>query len=655
MCLRIFILLSILAVFCFCTACEQKTGETMDSLNLVVRTPLELQAGSVVRTPFFKGHGPLISDKVRLKAVDGGTDYTFPISELGDDYFTFTIGDSFNSGTYEFLIVRGSQEKSFGKVVYTFIANSDLKPADGATVYGIVSCNGKGVSGVKVSDGYYIVVTDRDGVYQLSSQKANGYVFLTIPSGYEVAATGILPQFSQHTRQAAGVPERIDFTLYEAGDQTNHEMLIFGDMHLAGGKQNDRTQFAKFTGDVNAYLTANASKKIYGLTLGDMTWDLYWYSRNYCFKQYLADINTIKGLQIFHCMGNHDHDMNATGDWDTAMPFKLGLDKDGKDDKDLYNKGIGIGPNYYSFDIGKVHYIVLDDIVCTNATASTTNGDYRTYLERVSTEGINWLRKDLAYVGKSTPVVVAMHAPLYDQSGNQSLGNASELVACFTGFENVRFVTGHSHKIWNVDKGSIHENNTGAVCGAWWWGGSFNATLNVAQDGAPAGYRIMDVKDKTMTSTFKATGRDAGYQFRTYDRNSILLNPADYGVSAYASECSSYLTTYGAYNSASSANEVLLNVWDYDPTWSIDVTENGKKLDVSRVSAYDPLYLITYAMQRFKSSSSFGFNPSKTSHMFKVTASSPTSTLEIKVTDDEGRVYTETMTRPKSFGINTYK
>jgi hypothetical protein len=39
-------------------------------------------------------------------------------------------------------------------------------------------------------------------------------------------------------------------------------------------------------------------------------------------------------------------------------------------------------------------------------------------------------------------------------------------------------------------------------------------------------------------------------------------------------------------------------------------------------------------------------------HMFKVRASSATSTLDIKVTDCYGNVYTETMTRPKEFGYS---
>jgi hypothetical protein len=36
-------------------------------------------------------------------------------------------------------------------------------------------------------------------------------------------------------------------------------------------------------------------------------------------------------------------------------------------------------------------------------------------------------------------------------------------------------------------------------------------------------------------------------------------------------------------------------------------------------------------------------------HMFRAAASSPNSTLEIKVTDSFGRVYSETMERPKAF------
>ncbi|MGN1045934.1 MAG: calcineurin-like phosphoesterase C-terminal domain-containing protein [Candidatus Cryptobacteroides sp.] len=80
-------------------------------------------------------------------------------------------------------------------------------------------------------------------------------------------------------------------------------------------------EFAKFTDDVNKFLAAHKGEKIYALTLGDMTWDRYWYKRSYQFENYLKDVNAIKGLTIYHLIGNHDHDMKSAGDYDTILRF----------------------------------------------------------------------------------------------------------------------------------------------------------------------------------------------------------------------------------------------------------------------------------------------------------------------------------------------
>ena len=47
--------------------------------------------------------------------------------------------------------------------------------------------------------------------------------------------------------------------------------------------------------------------------------------------------------------------------------------------------------------------------------------------------------------------------------------------------------------------------------------------------------------------------------------------------------------------------------------------------------------------------SSSAMRTSYTPHLFRTYAASPTSTIEIKVTDCYGNVYRETMTRPKAF------
>ena len=81
-----------------------------------------------------------------------------------------------------------------------FSSNLAATPAKGATIYGTVECNGKPLEGVIVSDGYSIVKTDKKGVYNITSEKRNGSVFVTIPSGYEAYTEGddVVPQFWAH-------------------------------------------------------------------------------------------------------------------------------------------------------------------------------------------------------------------------------------------------------------------------------------------------------------------------------------------------------------------------------------------------------------------------------------------------------------------------
>ena len=51
--------------------------------------------------------------------------------------------------------------------------------------------------------------------------------------------------------------------------------------------------------------------------------DLYWYSNKYELADYLKTVNeAFKDLQIFHTMGNHDNDMNATSDFDAEIRYR---------------------------------------------------------------------------------------------------------------------------------------------------------------------------------------------------------------------------------------------------------------------------------------------------------------------------------------------
>ena len=351
----------------------EQLPETLDIDLSVPKAARTVTVGQVITINTYRGKNPLPTDKVVLKSTVNATKrFEFSIDKVCSDSFDFRIGDGFEGGEYTFCIKRGTVEKSFGTVNWTL--KGEFEPDEGVTVYGKVLCGETPVAKVQVTDGYEVVLTDAEGGYQLRSEKKNAMVWITVPSGYEVdskqaygsQANGILPLFWQRTVKNASTPERIDFRIYETSDQTNHIALFFGDMHLAGGKQNDLTQFAGFTGEITRFLSDHKSEKVYGFTLGDMTWDCYWYERSYSFAQYLNTMQGITGMPVFHAIGNHDHNMKTSVsgssqgwdavDWDTAGQFRDVL-----------------GPNYYSVNIGKVHYVIIDDIYCKNTTGGTAD------------------------------------------------------------------------------------------------------------------------------------------------------------------------------------------------------------------------------------------------------------------------------------------
>lgn len=135
-----------------------------------------------------------------------------------------------------------------------------------------------------VSDGVIVTKTDKDGVYYLPSEKKMGYVFVSIPSGYNIESEAGYPAFPAMSQQLLNEDnEQHDFALTEIpGGNTNHVMMVFTDLHLASktpntaGKYADIDQYKnKFMPDITAEMAQYAN--VYALCLGDITWDAFWY------------------------------------------------------------------------------------------------------------------------------------------------------------------------------------------------------------------------------------------------------------------------------------------------------------------------------------------------------------------------------------------
>ena len=639
--------LTLLAVVITAFACTKQTPADDFDVRLDIPSEMVLDHdATTLRFGVRDGKAPKGTDVLLL--TGSGPQRVCSFTSLTASYAVIARPADLTEGSYSVSVQRGAKVLAQGTMRLVLRKDDDgVRPAAGSTVYGKVSCAGKGVPGVPVSDGFDVVVTDADGVYQLSSAKYHKYVFISTPSGYGTRGNGVLPALHKPLSLRPEAAERVDFELVRVNGQEKHTMLIFGDMHLAD-RIEDRAQFAHFVDDVNGYVSSLSGEIVYGLTLGDMTWDQFWLTNSYGFKEYLGDISRLRGLTLFHTIGNHDHSMYYAGDYDTVVEYKA-----------------LVAPTYYSYNIGKVHYIVLDDIECTNTGEGTS--DSRSYKSNVVQAQIDWLRKDLALVPKDTPLLLTMHAPMYENPGtsrgnsafNLSVGTATQLESLLKEYPEVHIFTAHTHKVYNVDNlGSnrIFEHNAGAVCATWWWTAHETPGIHIAQDGVPGGYTILKVDGTTFSWQFKATTQPLDVQFRTYDRNQIALS-ADQWIPNASQENAAKFNTYNAlWRNESSDNYVYISVWNYDASWSVSVSENGTPLSVTRVgAATDPLHLLAYMVPRLAKNNSISFPTAQQNyHLFRVQASSPSSTLLIKVTDRFGNEYTETMTRPRPFTVAEY-
>ena len=596
------------------------------------------------------GKSPLTTDTFILES-DAGISYVCPIVNTSSDSFTVRLADGCETGYYKVFVKRDARKKSFGRIYINIVEDIDFKPDAGTTVYGIVSSAGVGVENVVVSDGAEVTVTNEKGIYQLKSAKKWGYVFISVPSGYEVPSVGVLPQFHRALKNSADVVERADFKLEKVDGQDSYKIFMLGDMHLAN-RTGDLGQFAQFTSDLTDYMTRHKGEKMYALTLGDMTWDLYWYLNSYYFPQYLNTVNSqIKNLQIFHTMGNHDNDFQTRSDYDAAVKY---VDQ--------------ICPTYYSFNIGKVHYVVMDDIDCSSYDGSTS----RNYVKSLSAEQLDWLAKDLSYVAKTTPVVVAMHAQVFypTTSGfkiDHDQVNTLRLFDILDGY-TVRFVTGHTHKLFNVtpdapivDGHNFREYNSGSVCASWWWSGNLTPGIHIGTDGTPGGYGIWDVTGTDFQCLYKSTGWPEEYQFRSYDLNNVHFSMADVPLmpsDISASVKNAYMQYVNAYPQ-NNDNEVLINIWNWNSDWTLSVVdENRKTLPYTEVWAYDPLHIAALSVKRFNNAGlklTPSFITDKFTHFFKVKADDADTDLVITVKDEFGNEWTENMQRPKAFSTDAYR
>lgn len=634
---------------------QQTLGSTKLAMKLATGVTVEASISAVWgREVTVAGTHFLAGDRLVIR--QGDREIETEVVRVDETSLTFTMPMAADDGEAELVLVRGEAEQVLGKTTLFLSFSADVPDREGANIKGVVYCGKHGVKGVQVSDGVIITTTDENGFFWMNSAKRQGLVFVIQPSGYDVAVVDAIPQFWSYCTADISTVEQHNFRLYES-DNDAHTMLVATDMHLANrNSPRDYNQFRDgFAKEIEALYNA-ASGKVYMLNLGDFAWDQYWYVNKWSFPECKKEIAGFN-FPFWSTMGNHDNNPYVPNDFGAEQAYRDNL-----------------GPVYYSMNIGKVHYIMLDNTIYINSGASEGVIGSRNYSEQLTQEQLDWLAEDLKHVDKSTPIVVGMHCPMYGCSAlsggkpntTNSMTGVANFVKCFDGYQSVDFVTGHTHINRNFDvpgyEQTMREHNVAAVCGTWWWTEQYTtenkaksdgvtysgSKINVCTDGSPAGYKVFTVNGTDIRWEYKPVGLDANRQFLCYDMNEVKEY---WKTGATAQAYFAYAPSRANDYKSIGDNVVVINVWAYGPGWTVKVAEEGRELPVSHIWTRDPLHSVAYDIPRGAVNNGELTFPTKTGgmHMFAVTASSPASTLEITVTDRFGRVYTETMERPKKF------
>lgn len=351
---------------------------------------------------------------------------------------------------------------------------------------GVIDPDEKPLSGIKVSDGVQLVLTDEAGRYRLPWVH-DRTVFVIKPAAYDLPLRSDgLPDFWIHRWSGRGPalkygglqaasPTCRNFGLLPrpamAASPASLEVLVFSDIQVSS-----RVDVDYYRRDIVEPLVGRHAAR-FGITLGDVVNDdlsLY------------PELNKVTGqLQIpwLHVAGNHDLDFDAGSDVDSLLSFRNTF-----------------GPDTMAWEEGPLVFIGLDDVVYLP-------GQKPAYIGGLREDQFTFLEAYLPSVQKDRLLVLGMHIPLFDaEPGRETFRRADRkrLFALLQDFPHVLLLSGHEHTQRHVYHAAasdwrgavpLHEYSVGAACGAYWSGvkdatGIPDSTM---ADGTPNGYATLRV------------------------------------------------------------------------------------------------------------------------------------------------------------------
>ena len=569
--------------------------------------------------------------------------------------------------------IKAGIVREFKAITYKSGTSSTLEPFSSEeellvirykTIYGYVKDNsGKPIANVPVSDGFTIVTTDSNGYYSLDVSTDTYYIYITIPSEYEVPINEVgqacfWKKYPSDTQQ-------YDFTLtpLAGGKEEKFALFTFGDPQVSGEASLNRFYNEAVPSIKAHYDEVSKTIPCYGISLGDIISNSSSANRG-PYRVPMRDGFAVDrvGMPVFHVMGNHD--CTYYNSRQPAFP-------------DAYNSSYNIvaqreheevfGPVNYSFNRGDIHIIGMRNIYYTSNTSQSSKLGFLK-------EQVEWLKQDLALVPKDHTVLFCVHIPMMKDN---TLYNTPEVLTLLNTFEKMHIISGHRHFVWNYEYAkegtvytNIYEHVMGAICGAWW-------KTNMCGDGAPCGYGVFVGEGKDLTDWYHIGYHEGmnsrSHQMRLYRGNAIT------GAAKPEGDTSA---TKGYYAFTFGEDVLLANIYFADSAWTIKVYEDGvysgnmTKVPYARRPTFENLtgngsyespyvpkiatsndtYVTGLMLGYMGLSESSGGTRDECYHMYQYKLKNKDSEIKVEAIDRFGNIYTETkITEGTDYSITAAK
>ncbi len=518
--------------------------------------------------------------------------------------------------------------KRISLVILVFLASTSAYAQDHASgyVYADVNNNGKrdnnekGVAHVSVTNGQDVVLTNDKGFYTLPVTEDN-IISVIKPTNYQVPKNADnLPQYFyihkpkgspqlkyKGVAPTGPLPKSIDFALLPAKENNDFTALVFGDPQVYSLEQVD-------------YFVRGVIKEVegiknvaFGLSMGDEVGE-----KLDLFDPYTKAVKRV-GIPWYNIIGNHDLNMDAVKDSLSDESFEAHF-----------------GPDNYAFNYGKVHFIVLDDVLYPDPR------DGHGYYGGLREDQLKFVENDLKYVPKDYLIVMAFHIPL---SEPQFLFRSSDRVRLFDAlkdFPHTLSLSAHTHMQrqdfytkgaeWKQDK-PHHHFNIGTASGDWYSGlsGQEGIPVSTMRDGTPKGYGFIHFKGNGYVIDYKVAGEDASIQMKIIAPK-VLKKGNDTLANVFVDFFTGDKNDKAYYRIDNGAYQVLEHSFEFDPFYLAEVAE-WKGITDKTKKARRPS------------------NPAKSTHLWKgilpANLAAGEHTIEVKVTD----VYNRTFTQKQQYKI----